>query len=357
MSHRVTVQQVINRYQENRFDYATLALQNGASVIVSQRGGRIFGPFFSEDDACSCWINDAFAERDAFGRFLASDDDWNLGGERVYIAPESQYYVRDRADLWGSYFLPEVVDPGRYALNQPQPDLCILDQEMVLEALNIATGQKELRLKRVIQPAENPLRYLSGFQDLMLGVAYAGYQETITLAERRLDCIMSQVWSILQINSGGIVLIPSSPRVEVTEYQGVADESVHIIHPHYVELKITGDREYKFGYRAIHVFGRLGYLNELDDGRASLIVRSFFSNPSAAYVDEPAHLPGHKGDSIQVYNDNGDLGGFGELECFGQAIGGTTGKSSATDQMSLWVYVGGRGRIKEIAAHLLGIEL
>lgn len=357
MNAKVTYRQVADRLQEQGFDYAVLDLQDGAKVIVSQRGGRIFGPFLSEDGECSCWINDAFADRDAFERFLSSDDDWNLGGERVYIAPESQYYVRDRSDLWGSYFLPEVVDPGRYALSQTQPGMCVLHQEMVLEALNIATGQKALRLERVIQPAEDPLRYLSDSQDLMRGVTYAGYQETTTLSEHRLDQIMSQVWSILQIDSGGVVLIPSSPRVEVTTYQGVADDSVLVIHPHHVELKVTGDREYKFGLKATHVFGRVGYLNALGDGRASLIVRSFFSNPSAAYVDEPSHLPGQRGDSVQVYNDNGDLGGFGELECFGQAIGGATGRSSASDHMSLWLYVGDTDKVKEITTHLLGIGL
>ena len=71
------------------------------------------------------------------------------------------------------------------------------------------------------------------------------------------------------------------------------------------------------------------------------------------YVEEPDRSPGQQGDSIHIYNDNGGLGGFGELECHGQAIGGLTGRSTSVDQMVLWLYVGAADKVTEIAAHLL----
>ena len=106
----------------------------------------------------------------------------------------------------------------------------------------------------------------------------------------------------------------------------------------------------------MYVF-RLAYFNHLDDGLAYLIVRDFFNNPSAAYIEEPAHLPGCRGHSVHVYNDDGKLGGFGEVECNGQTIGGVTGRSASTDQLALWLYVGTANKVREIALHLLGIEL
>jgi hypothetical protein len=86
-------------------------------------------------------------------------------------------------------------------------------------------------------------------------------------------------------------------------------------------------------------------------------VRSFFNNPSAPYAEEPSHSPGRRGHSIHIYNDDGNLGGFGELECNAQTIGGATGRSSSTDQVVLWLYVGSSNKVKEIALHLLGIEI
>jgi len=356
VSHKITYRQVIKRLKENGLPYAALTLQNDVSIIISQRGGRIFGPFLSQESESIFWINSVFAQLDSFKEFLNSGD-WNLGGDRIWIAPEIQYGVRDRTDYWGTISWPEQVDPGRYVLDQPKPDQWRLSQKMTLEAYNLASGQKELHLERLIQRVEDPLRNLSDYRDLMDGVLFAGYEQVVSLSESKLDDIMSEAWSLIQLNPGGVLLIPASPRVEFTNYYEPIDESLQIIHSNHVRLKITGDRQYKVGYKAAHVFGRLAYFNHFDDGRAYLIVRTFFNNPSVPYIEEPPHLPGCRGHSVHVYNDGGDFGGFGELECNAQTIGGVTGRSSSTDQLLLWLYVGAADKVKEIALHLLGIEL
>jgi hypothetical protein len=58
-----------------------------------------------------------------------------------------------------------------------------------------------------------------------------------------------------------------------------------------------------------------------------------------------------------VYNDDGQGGGFGEMECNGQTIGGATGRSSSTDQMVLWLYVGAAEKVNKLVPHLIGVEL
>lgn len=356
MNNQITYRQVINRLKENGLPYAVLTLQNDVSIIISQRGGRIFGPFLSQESESIFWINSAFARPDSFKALLDSGD-WNLGGERIWIAPEIQYSIRDRTDYWGSYHLPEQVDPGRYVLSQPKPDQWRLSQDMTLEAYNLASGQKELHLERVIRRIEDPLRNLSDYRDLIDGVLFAGYEQVVSLSESKLDDIMSEAWSLVQLNPGGLLLIPASPRVEFTDYYEPIDESLQAIHSDHVRLKITGDWQYKVGYKAAHLFGRLAYFNHFDDGRAYLIARNFFNNPSLPYAEEPSHSPGCRGHSVHVYNDGGDFGGFGELECNAQTIGGVTGRSSSTDQLALWLYVGAADKLKKIALHLLGIEL
>ena len=86
-------------------------------------------------------------------------------------------------------------------------------------------------------------------------------------------------------------------------------------------------------------------------------MRNFFNNPSAPYAEEPDHTPGCRGHSIHVYNDDGNAGGFGELECNAPTLGGETGRSSSTDELVLWLYIGAPAKVKEIGLHLLGIEL
>jgi hypothetical protein len=352
----ITYQQIIDRLEENGMRYGVLTLQNGVSAIISQHGGRIFGPFLSRDSESIFWTNDAFAKPDDFQAFLRSGS-WNIGGDRMWIAPEIQYHVPDRNDFWGSVFWPKQVDPGTYALEQPEPGQWCLSQDMTLQAYNLASGQKELHLERLIRRIEDPLRNTGGYLGLIGGVLFAGYEQVVTLSERRQDDIVSEAWSLTQVNPGGILVIPASPRVEYTDYYQPIDEDLQTFYPDHVRLKITGDRQYKVGYKAAHVFGRLAYYNHLDSGQAYLLVRNFFNNPSAPYTEEPDHTPGCQGHSIHVYNDDGNAGGFGELECNAQAIGGDTGRSTSTDQLVLWLYVGAPDKVKEIGLHLLGIEL
>jgi hypothetical protein len=356
MNSKVTYQQVVARLEENNLPFGELMLQNDVTIILSQHGGRIFGPFLTKDSESIFWTNDALARPDTFKEFLRSGD-WNIGGDRMWIAPEIQYHVPDRSDFWGSVFWPEQVDPGTYALEQPESRQWRLSQDMALQAYNLASGQKELHLERLIRQVQDPLRNLGSYAQLIDGVLFAGYEQVVTLTERTRDDIVSEAWSLTQLNPGGVLVIPASPRVEYTDYYQPIDDSLQTIYPGHVRLKITGNRQYKVGYKSAHVFGRLAYFNHLDDGQAYLIVRNFFNNPSAPYAEEPDHTPGCRGHSIHVYNDDGNAGGFGELECNAPTIGGDTGRSSSTDELVLWLYVGAPDMVREIGFHLLGFEL
>lgn len=356
MNNKITFQQAIESLEKNRLSYATLTLQNNVNLIITQWGGRILGPFLSPNAESIFWVNQAFATPAALDEFLSSSD-WNLGGERIWIAPEIQYLVRDRSDFWGTVRVPQQMDPGQYDLDQPKPNQWRLAQEITLEAFNIASGQKELRLEKVINQVEDPLRHLSDYEALTDGLMFAGYEQVVTLSENKSDDIMSEVWNLVQMNSGGRLLIPASPHVEYSDYFEPIDSDYQTIHANHVSLNITGDRRYKVGYKAAHVYGRLGYFNWFDEGRAYLIVRNFFNNPAAPYVEEPADWPGRRGHSVHVYNDGGDLGGFGELEVNGQTIGGNTGRSSTTDQFVLWLYVGAAEKVKQLIPYLLGVRI
>ena len=60
---------------------------------------------------------------------------------------------------------------------------------------------------------------------------------------------------------------------------------------------------------------------------------------------------------MHVYDDSGALGGFGELECAGQTIGGISGKLRMTDTFLTWLYVGTPRQINAISEILLGVSL
>jgi hypothetical protein len=105
--------------------------------------------------------------------------------------------------------------------------------------------------------------------------------------------------------------------------------------------------------RAPHLTGRVGFLKSFSSGDAQLIVRNFLIDPSSEYVEEPAGHRGCRGLAVHVYNDGGVFGGFGELECNGRTVGGAA-DPSGTDDFGFWLFNGPEGRIRQIAAVLLG---
>jgi len=150
------------------------------------------------------------------------------------------------------------------------------------------------------------------------------------------------------------MIIPiTGPEVDYTDYFDPVGK-YQKINNNFVSLNITGDKQYKVGYNSASVLGRIGYLNELDENNFCLIVRNFFNNPSSIYCEEPPDIIGKRGNSIHVYNDNGMFGGFGEIECNGQTIGGNSSRSSSKDNMCVWIYHGKKKKINKIAKLLLG---
>jgi hypothetical protein len=356
MNNRITYHQIVERLHENGKRYAALALQNSVQIVITEGSGRVLGPFLPEDGESIFWANGALADSGSFSSYLESGG-CDLGGERLWIAPEIQYHVQDRYDHENTYRLPAQVDPGQYTLSRSGPQQWRLRQDITLQAYNVASGEKRLQIERVFSPAPDPLRGLSRYTELVDGVAFAGYEQTVTLAETQADEIASQSWVLLQVNPGGVILIPFTTSVEVTDYYEPVDDSLQSIRDNHVRLNITGQRRYKTGYKAASLTGRLGYFHRLEDGPFYLIVRCFFNNPSTIYVEEPPRRPGHFGDSVHVYNDSGTLGGFGELECAGQTIGGPSGKSAMTDQFLLWLYAGSPRKLNTISKILLGVDL
>jgi len=279
----VTASQILSRFSENGMRCERLSLQNGVSILISQRGGRIFGPFLPNRDENPglFWTNPVFADPKAFAEFLRANE-WNLGGERIWIAPEVQYSVRDRNNFWDSIFWPAAVDPGNYELDEVSPGHWRLSQDMTLEAFNLAWGTKQLRLERIITRAEDPLRSLNDWPDLTEGVIFAGYEHAITLSEGSRDDIMSESWNLIQLPPGGKIFIPASPAVEPVDYLSPVGDLQSIQRGH-VCLEITGRDQYKVGFKAAHVFGRAGYLGRLEHGQAYAIIRNYPNHPSCPY--------------------------------------------------------------------------
>ena len=191
MNNQINYHQVLQALAGNNLPYAVLPLHNGVQLIVSQFGGRVFGPFLSPESTSLYWLPKAFASPQALKDFLAAGEN-GLGGERYWITPEIQYNVQDRTRMDQTYRLPADLDPGHYTLEQTRPDEWRLAQDMALDTFNTASGRKDLHVEILIHPVDDPLRTLTQYGALLDGVTYAGYEQVITLSERVNDGILSE---------------------------------------------------------------------------------------------------------------------------------------------------------------------
>ncbi|MBN1674469.1 MAG: hypothetical protein JXR37_25700 [Kiritimatiellae bacterium] len=352
MRTTVRKEKVLKRLNEQRLEHRVLPLSEHAFVVCLQRGGRILGPFWDEAPESELWLNRALKSGMAFRRFLDMHE-WNIGGDRIWIAPEWEFNASDRLRFFETYDLPPAMDPGNYRLDE-EAGVVTLATEFELDAYASAR-RKALALNKTIRAARNPLWAVRDVGRLASAVRYAGYEQLVTLVDRNPESrVPMELWSLMQLNPGGTVVLPCTENARRTDYFEPVDPAYVRVGKRALEFEIDGTRRYKVGVAAPNVYGRFGYLRRVAKSRWSLIVRAFSCNPSDRYVDGPVATPGHTGDAFHVYNDGGDFGGFGEMECHSETIGGDTGRFRITANFPAWFFRGGKQDILEVARILLG---
>jgi len=323
-------------------------------LLVSEWGGRIFGPFL--DGHSLSWNNPNRGPREGLDP-TASATAWNQGGDRIWLAPELRYNVRDRTRFLESYDLQASVDPGQYKLSVEATDRVRLSQDLQLRTYDRPLGAaKRLHISRTLKPASDPMRHVASYETVRGQVLFSGLDHTVTLSDLQPDGLESQAWSIQQVPPGGQILVPTTGLVEYQDHLEPVDGQLLQVKERELRICVTGDRMFKIEVKAANHYGRYGYYREIGDGRATLLAKLFFNNPSADYVMEAPHRPGIRGYSLDIYNDDGGLGGYGEMECHGQPIGSWGGATESTNQFLTWAYLGPRKVIAEISSQLLGVR-
>lgn len=340
--------------------FERLAVGPDAVVVVSSYGGRVYGPFFAAGGAEN-WLPDAFGDDASFGALVAGGD-WNVGGDRVWIGPEIAYMIRDRSDYWGSYEMPPSLDPGRHVLERTG-DRVTMTRVAELEAFTEPTGAVRAELGLVVRPAAHPLRHLRGASvasgdgaSVVDGVEYGGYVTEVRLEITSDGAHEAESWVLDQVRPGGTAFVSAVPEAQVTDYyEPVGDLLAEV--PGGVAVSLTGADRFKIGFAAPHVTGRVGHVRavgEPTDDRAVLFVRGSHSDPSAQYSEEPDPSPGVRGDSLHLYDDDGGLGGFAEIEARGTPVLGPR-PGPVTDRFSSWWFRGRTDDVARVAQHLLGV--
>lgn len=345
--------EIVKTFEYCGVEYKRLEAGEGWEIIVSRQGGHVFGPFSSRWPEGVFWVPEAVKDPACYKK-LIDEKNWNIGGDRVWVAPEIQFNIRDRKHFRETLKTPVSIDPGNFTIEGDRNQV-VLSQSMDLESCNTVQGRIHVEFKRRILKALNPLRKLPDHDILMQGVSYCGFEQVLDLKADSREEIYAESWDLLQIRPEGVLYIPMYMPLRGTDHYEPAGDCEYQA-GHGMCLRITGSSRYKIAYKSAVLTGRFGYLSDGRDQECCLIIMNYPNNPSAMYSEEPPLLEGDTGYSIHVYNDDGSSGGFAEMECNMQTIGKPTGLDHSIERIAKWIYTGDRQRLKAIARILLGYD-
>jgi len=355
MNKNIDIDIVKKRLTEFDLEFEEVQLQNGYSAICLKRGGRLFGPFDNKTGESILWMNDAFKTTTAFAAFLSAKE-WNIGGDRLWIAPEMPFFVKNRNDFFETYIVQEELDPGNYIIDKTD-NIVTMKQDVSLNTFEVDCPKKELRISKTIRISSDPLLEFACYPELVKEIDYCGFEQKIELTAIDNDkTLYLEAWLLTQINPAGKLIVPYTSNLEYVDYYEPLRSEMFSITSNHMEINVTGDERYKIGFKASQVTGKAGYIGYLSDGRSYLFIRTFANNPSNIYCSDPYDRPKQYGCSMFLYNDQGGQGGFAEFENSGATISGDTGMKKSVDVINYYLYVGKEEKLNQIVHALLGVN-
>ena len=312
----------------------------GEKVIVLPFGGRIIG-LFPDLMHNALWINPKLHDPKEASSYI-SDPGWggwaNLGGDRTWISPEIDTHVGDPKRLFETYKVLSAVDPAAYKTTARSKGAVALTAEMWIH-FQRAKVDVTLRVSKKIGSIDAPPIAVEG------GVAFAGY--TLETSLQALSDLPSGVhpgvWNILQVPGLGRILIPVRPGVKPRTFFGTPGFSIE---KGVISCPVSSSENLKFALRARHSTGWILYQRDDGDG-STLIVRGYSLGDDAEYFDVAYDDPSGAGYATEVYIDDGNLGGFGEMEYHSPGIISSKGRS-ITDTSQVWAFRGPKDAVEKI---------
>lgn len=343
---------VAARFKENGVEYVSFEIGPGHVAFLPERGGHLLGPFDRRTGESVFWLNPAFASPGDC-RALFERRDWNLGGLRLWIAPEIRYGVKDRTRYWESLEVPRDVEPESCRITKCGDGSLEWGYDLNLASYNPEAGVKKLRVDRRLRPLPDPLAGVPGADGLKL--AYFGCVHDTRLEQKTRDGIPAEAWNLVQVKGGGAALVPTTGTFAYVDYYEPLEKSHLALSDRLAKITLDGGKRFKIGVRSHCHFGRIGHVRPVG-GQLELIVCSYYNDPGSHYAEQPEGGLDCRGLSMHFYNDGGMFGGFGELEANGRTLGANGYPDAVEDGFSVWCYRGGAADIGKAAEIFLGVK-
>ena len=346
-----------NVLELNHKKYNIMRLNDSFVLLVMEESGRIFGPFTDDASVGITWISHVLQTPEGFRRFLA-DGNWNIGGDRVWLAPEFPFFTKERDKFNETYIVQPGIDPGHYKIAEDERGYLTMESELHAQLFEHEHPDKSFHIKRTLRENANPIRNITEMGALLHDVRYCGYEQEIYVTDNSPQYNMQlEIWNLLQVRPGGTFLIPYlGDRFNYVDYYAPSMNRVLSVKRQHAEIKVESAAEHKIGVSAFNTFGRAGYLMQVTADQWALLIRNYYNDPSSAYIKEPSDQPGKTGCSLFVYMNDTRGDGHAELETTGKTFGLPLNQES-TLILNYWYYFGTLENLKQIVKLLLGVNL
>jgi hypothetical protein len=346
--HMKSVDQLVAALKSSGLYTIRIELPAGGQLLVLPHGGRAIGLFAPDESPNFFWTNPFLADPLA-ARTIHGGEWYNVGGDRTWISPEAEFFIRDLNNPLATHKVPVEIDPGSYTVDSANGNTQLVMSGR-LHLFHVGRSIS-VRIVKCFVPAEDPLR------SRLNGVSYAGYSSYTTLEileGGKNPGAMCSLWSLLQLPHGGLAIVSTYRMAEPMTMFGTIPAQDLAIHSNCVAYfsRLVGVA--KLSVSAIDTAGRMAYFYHSTGRSWNLIVRSFSVYPSERYIDTPFNDRSCEGSCVQICNYRPPTIAFTELEYHGPATGFGTGRLIHHDCCQTWAYRGNAADIAQIAGVLLG---
>jgi len=350
MPRKESLQEILQKAGK---EVGELLLADGGRALLLTHGGRILGLYPSGSDENFFWTHSSINSVQSALEFYTSSNWPNSGGDRTWLAPERELFIRDLTHPWETYQVPRSLDPGDYVLRKENGLLLLASRMSVALLQSGITANVEIT--KSISPTPNPLNPVP----LLRGsLQYAGYTLRTSLLFESNACsegVQLGIWNLLQLRHGGNLFISTIGCVKPAELFGQVDSVDLLAQDGVLQYRMRADGTQKIGLYSSSILGRAGYVYRHNEATEDLIVRDFQVDPLGCYADVPWGNPQGRGYCFQACNVNSSLGQFSELEHHAPALNSRTGypAPACMDVSRTWAFRGPPDAIKEAAGYLL----
>lgn len=289
-----------------RFDVSQNSEDSAAVVLPDYN--RILGVWPDVNKPSPLWINEKFLENPN-----DKSTDWaNPGGHRIWVAPEKEFSISDLDNPFGSYKVPEQIDPGRHEYKH---------NEGIYSFSNHAELYAHRSKVKVPLSYERKIRLLEK-QEIseVVNIDHneykcVAYQDDVLLKTE--TDFMAGVWSLVQVPLEGQIYLPVGDNAR---YEALFGESEGLIEidDNLLKIKLNPIKnEFKLGLIASSVEDRIAHVR--NDGDKTMVVLMIFEKGrDSDYIDTPWKQNDVPGAAVQIFC--GADYGFAELEVHAPAV-------------------------------------